>query len=782
MAQFTPLVSTAEFAPVSYDDYMKPHLLAEAAYQNRRQLLDQGADALAAYLPYLNDATPEARKLYDDAQAQINRNVSLLGTKGWNLNPEPLIAFKDQYRKTNAILNKAATTLEELQKADKEAITKDNSLFVRYKNKAGDFIQPNIDSMITNDYERHTVSGSDIQDNAKEAAQALSKRTKAAFATFAQIGQTTGYYSTTHGSMAGVSNAVMMDWLINPDQYKEEIGSWLQNVKKFGGQHSMDTMKELFNGEFKKALEGVVDRTDYDNMEQSDKIRLNKYLMTGAYQGLSYDESLQRHDQPFDNTPKDTGGHGGGAGGAITPDIKQPKTDPRIYISDDKIKREIYQKIKRYFGFDDSMFTKTGIITLPTQMALVNRNRVYGGDDDYSKADEFINTIIGAVDENGNPKGSGIFDYFSLFDDNGNILNTEAFKKKYEKPLLDIRQRDYYEKHRSNQDFGKEYHSLIQLEADPEIVKGNINENAVIGKAPGSQSTVPVISAYSGVYEQAKSAILDLYEVSESEKKKIMEDKTGELYDDFIKKNKITKADLTNRVIDMADRYANITVDQQYATFPTNNEDIIRDVIKNSQVTDGDNKGKYTLNVIENADQFTFKTETYTDANGKKVRYKTYKIKPGYEKHLDESELFYAPGDDKNKSYKCFYYIPADPSQGIIVQFPSGVRSLIPSEKLGSLYNSNMIATWTTAAKEARATMTACVERIKEINLEVEKINGDKNMSEADKTAKLVELQTETQALGQAYQNAQNAIVNYRSEITKSFVDNISSSYKPNNM
>ena len=782
MAQFTPLVSTAEFAPVSYDDYMKPHALAEAAYQNRRQMLDQGADALAAYLPYLNDATPEARKLYDDAQAQITRNVKLLGTKGWNLNPEPLIAFKEQYRNTNSILKKAATSLEEQQKADKEAMTKDGSLFVRYKNKAGDFIQPNIDSMITNDYERHKVSGSDLQANAMAAAQALSARTKAAFSTFYKSGQTTGFYTTKTGYMSGVSNAVLMDWLINPDNHTEEINSWLTNVKKFGGQHAMDTMKDLFkNNEFKNALENIVARTDYDNMEQSDKVRLNKYLMTGVYQGLKYDESLQRHDTPYDNTPKEPGGHGSGDNGAATPEVTPPKTSPWIYTPEDKAKMEIYQKIKKYFNVDDSMFGKTGTITLPNQMALVNRQRLYGKDNDYSKADEFISTIIGAKDDNGNSIGNDILDYFSLFDEQGNILNTEAFKRTYEKRMDEISSRDYYKKNTDNQDYGKNFKELIQSipASTLEQREAYIKDEEPIRHREQLMSPSDYLNS---IYRGIESAVLDLYEVSESEKKKIMEDMTGEKYDDFIKENKITKASLTNKVIDMADRYANINVDQQYATFSNNNEDIIRDVLKNNQVTNGDNKGKYTLNVIENSDQLTFKTETYTDEKGNKVRYKNYKIKPGYEKHLDDSELFFVLEDDKTKSYNCFYYIPADPSQGLVVQFPSGIRTLIPPEKLGSLYNADMIATWTAGSKEARATMAACVNRVKEINLEIEKINNDKNMSETDKSAKLVELQNEIQGCGQAYQNAQSAIVNYRSNITKSFINNISTSYKANNV
>ncbi len=783
MAQFTPLVTSAEFTPTSYDDYMKPHLLAEAAYQTRRQALDQSADALSAYLPYLNDATPEARKLYDDAQQQLERNVALLGTKGWNLNPEPLIAFKDQYRKTNSILKKAATSLEEQQKADKEAMAKDGSLFVRYKNKAGEFIQPNIDSMITNDYSRHLVSGNDIQANSMAAAQALSSRVKAAFSSFAKIGQTTGYYSSKNGTMAGVPNAVLMDWLMTPERYQEDINSWLKNVRARGGKHAEDTMRSLFNGEIAKALEDVVGRTDYDNMEQSDQVRLNKYLMTGVYQGLKYDESYQVNDTPFDDREREGGGRqGSNPDGVVTPDVKPPKTEPQLFTSEDVAKRDTWKKISKFFNIDETQFGSSGLLGYTDQLSLVNLNREYGGEDDYAKADEFIRTITNAKDEQGNSKGSGILDYFSLFDKNGNLLKTEAFNNKYLPVFAKLYSKELSNKNKTSSDYGREYTKLIR---GNDSVINDLSDSNIDITTPGEipQETKDEYKGSANrVYRNIKSAILDLYEVADEEKNRILNDTTGKAFDKFVNDNKITEAGFKNKLIDMADRYANVTVDQQYATFTANNESIIRDAIKTSQVTSGKNQGNYNLTVIDGADQYSFKVDTYMDESGKKHRYKTYKIKPGYEKSLSDSELFFYPGDEKNKSFDCVYYIPADPEQGIVVKFPSGVKALIPPEKLGSLYNKNMISTWTNAAKQASATMTACIDRIKEINTETEKIKANKDMSDSEKAEKIAALQEEIQQCGEAYQSAQNSTVYYRSEITKAFVNNISTSYKPNNI
>lgn len=702
MAQFTPLVSTAEFSPVSYDDYMKPHLLAEAAYQNRRQMLDQGADALAAYLPYLNDATPEARKLYDDAQAQINRNVSLLGTKGWNLNPEPLIAFKDQYRKTNAILKKAATSLEEQQKADKEAMTKDSSLFVRYKNKAGDFIQPNIDSMITDDYVRHTVSGNDIQANAMAAAQALSGRVKAAFATYAQIGKTTGYYSTKQGTMSGVPAAVLMDWLINPDQYGEEINSWLQNVKKFGGQHAMDTMSDIFkDNEFKNALENIVSRTDYDNMEQSDQIRLNKYLMTGVYQGLKYDESLQRHDVPFDNTPKATGGHGGG--GEVEPyGLEEGQEKPQPYISDRKGKDEedYWNNAKKWFGIDDSEYGQTGLITFRDRLALTRGSRPfnegpYWNTEDYTAADDFINGMSQEdLDKN------GITDYFDLWNEDGSLITRQQFIDLYAKRFKAM-DRGYRNRHADNKDYGKIYSETIwgpyMLAADDA----------------------------SDVYDDIRDAVLTVYDVSKDEKKKIQKDDSGKLFDQFINEHNINKASLTEQLLRMEDTYTNTERQLMIIPFESGHEKIVNNALLKFKIP---NEGDETEN--------SFRMKKISG----------YKFKMGEDgKHLysecediddyTEQQVF---GSDKNREHVVFA-LPPDPTEGVIMKTDTG-DWLLPAKELGSQYPQKEMQRSLDSIKELENQVRKYETQKIALNIEYAKMLQDSTLTDEQKEKKVEEL------------------------------------------
>lgn len=702
MAQFTPLVSTAEFAPVSYDDYMKPHLLAEAAYQNRRQMLDQGADALAAYLPYLNDATPEARKLYDDTQAQIDRNVKLLGTKGWNLNPEPLIALKEQYRNTNSILKKAVTSLEEQQKADKEAMAKDGSLFVRYKNKAGDFIQPNIDSMITNNYERHTVSGSDLQANAMAAAQALSKSTKAAFATFTQIGQKTGFYSTKQGFMMGVPNAVLMDWLINPDQYNEEINSWLQNVKEFGGQRAMNTMNELFNGEFKRALENIVSRTDYDNMEQSDKIRLNKYLMTGAYQGLSYDESLQRHDTPYDNTPKVPGGHGSGAGGVEPYGLEEGQEKPQPYVSDRKGKdeEEYWNNAKKWFGVDDSEYGQTGLITFRDRLALTRGSRPfnegpYWNTEDYTDADNFINGMSQEdLDKN------GITDYFDLWNEDGSLVSRQQFIDLYAEKFKAMN-RDYRNKHAENKDYGKYYKETIW---GPYILAAD-------------EATK--------VYDSIRDAVLTVYDVSKDVKKKIQKDDSGKLFDEFVKEHNINKANLTEQLLRMEDMYTNTERQLMIIPFESGHEKIVNNALLKFKIA---NEGDET------------------EASFRMKKISGYKFKMNEDgKHLysecediddyTEQQVF---GSDKSREHVVFA-LPPDPTEGIIMKTDTG-DWLLSAKELGSQYpQKEMQRSIDSIKKHEEQVRKYETQKIK-LNIEYAKILQDKNLTDEQKEEKVNEL------------------------------------------
>ncbi len=702
MAQFTPLVTSAEFTPTSYDDYMKPHLLAEAAYQTRRQALDQSADALSAYLPYLNDATPEARKLYDDAQQQLERNVTLLGTKGWNLNPEPLIAFKDQYRKTNSILKKAATSLEEQQKADKEAMAKDGSLFVRYKNKSGEFIQPNIDSMITNDYSRHLVSGNDIQANSMAAAQALSSRVKAAFSSFAKIGQTTGYYSSKNGTMAGVPNAVLMDWLMTPERYQEDINSWLKNVRARGGKHAEDTMRSLFNGEIAKALEDVVGRTDYDNMEQSDQVRLNKYLMTGVYQGLKYDESYQVNNTPFDDSERDGGGRHGDGGEVEPHKLEEAQEKPQVYISDliDSDEYEAFKNMKKWFGIDDSNYGTTGQITFRDRLALNRGERPYNDSkwwqtEDYTGADDFIN---GMSQEDLDKYG--ITDYFDLFNNEGGLFTRQQFRELYG-PRLEKMNRDYAFRHGNNPDYGNAYKKQIW--------------SAPIRDADDADE----------IYDNIQDAILGAFNVPKAEKNKIKDDKSGQQFDKFIEEHNVNKATLMEQFLRLEDTYTNTERNLMIVPFESKNQQIVNNALLPFKIANDGDDGDATFR-MKKISGYKFKMngsekQLYTECSD-----------------MDDYTIQQVFGSDTNYTNVVFA-LPPDLSEGVIMKTDTG-DWLLPAKELGTQYP------WKEMQRSSDA-INRCQQEIRklegekvELSIDYSKVQMDGSLSDSERENKLKEI------------------------------------------
>lgn len=785
MAIFDPLVSSLEFAQTSYEDYMKPYAMQEALYQERRKALDEKDEILAKYLPYINDSTPEAKRLYDSAQEQLERNLEQLGRKGWNLNPQPLVDFKRQYRETNSILEKASGELESLLKEDREQKARDGSLMVRYRDKTGRLISPNIDSMISGDYERHVVSGTEVQANAAAAAKALSARTKAAFAKLSRHGGSVGYYQTDTGEFAGVQSGVMMDWLMAPREHGKEIKAYLDTVERIGGAHARENMAGLFNGDFGSAMESVLDRTDYDSMGVEDKLRLNNYLWTGAYQGLSYDEKINLGISPFDNRDRTGGGGHGGGGGTVPVNAAVPKYYQQVYMPEERGDGyDDYQKLKKFFGVSDDDFGATGTLSFPESgvYALVDGLRKFDGSD-YSKADSVVSDA--------NVRNAGVKDYISIFDEKGGLINFDDFANKYTPIYKEINSFDYLKKQSDNGDYGNLYKEYIRdLPAAygkhvlPRAIPNNIPEYR-------DDSDREIKAMVRSQYDQTIEAVLAAFGASQDVREKIRKDTSGKLFDNFVKENNVNEATFKNKMIDMADTYANIDATMRYANFASNNKEIATDVLKlcRKSGVDGDGNVTYRLNLVRDENPYTFKNvmkedtieEESRDANGNPVKAqhrlqykdKELKVNTNYKEEVNEKELF------PKGNYDCLYIVPPDPEQGVIVQFPGGQKALISPKELGSLYDKDKISEMSKMIKDARRNKEITIAEMQRLNTDLYNYKQEGH-SEAEVRAlaeKMVEAQSQ---LASAYKSFCDAELRFISEITELFKNNISTIYKPN--
>lgn len=774
--EFKALIPTLEFTPTSYDEYMQPYILAETAYQQRKKELDDRDEILAKYLPYINDSTPEAKRLYDAAQQQLQRNLEQLGRKGWNLNPQPLIDFKKQYRETNARLEKASTDLAEQMKADKEAVVKDPTMYIAYKDKSGAFVKPNIDNMLLEDTTRHFVSGKDVQANAAKSAAALSERTKAAFSNMYKTpNDEVGYYSVTQGKMAGVSSKVMMDWMMRPDDFKKEINDYLKSVKAFGGKDAADKMSALFSGDFRRAMDSVLDMTDYDNMTDSDKLRINKHLWSGAYQGLSYDETVQKNIQQYYH-PERTPAGGGGGDDAPTIDPTPAKTSPQVFEFNDKrdkdalkTGRERINKLKNFLGINDDYFAETGMLDfrISGKYGLPKGGRTYGGGDSVARNSQAVDKFI----DDPNVIKSGIKDFFYMFDDNGKLLGEDSFVASMSKTLAELNSDSYFDTHSTDENYGNLYLEAIRSQSGAQDFR-DANDANNIDKSNDLSKNVsynPENKAKE-IYVDIKHAVLDAFDVPEKEQEQILKDK--QKWEKFVADHDVNEATFQNAVTELWDKYANVETQMQYINFAENNKLIINDVMKNIPkeknriLADHD----YVLSPVT-ADSYKFETK---NVNGRLV--KELKIVPGKKTGYDKEDLF-GKGDDAN--YNCFYFIPPDPSQGLLVKFPTGKAALIEPKLLGSLYPADKIKEVTQKNQNCRSLIEAAVSKIKRYNTELQKYKQEKH-SEEEKQAKEVEITAKITQMKEAIETNMDSIRKNQSSITELIRDTISLYYKNN--
>lgn len=758
---FKALIPTSQFKPTSYDEFMQPYILAETAYQQRKKELDDRDEILAKFLPYISDSTPEAKRLYDAAQQQLQRNLDQLGRKGWNLNPQPLIDFKKQYRETNARLEKASADLAEQMKADKEAVAKDPTMYIAYKDKSGNFVKPNIDNMLLGDTTRHFVSGNDVQKNAALSAKALSDRTKAAFANMYRSGNDeVGYYSVTTGKMAGVSSKVMMDWMMEPDKFKKDINGYLAQVKAFGGKDAADKMSALFNGDFRRAMGSVLDMTDYDNMTDSDKLRINEHLWSGAYQGLSYDETVQKNINPYYHPERTPAVGKGGDEKPILP-VLSPPTIEQIYtpaeageISVENGRSNI-ESLKNFFGFDNSGYAYTGRILFRDsgKFAIPGGLRQYGsgfhlGENyDNSSADDFIDNKAVLANDN-NP--DGIKDFFTLFKEDGTLMTSDEFKKSNASAFTDTFTKEYWKRQSENKDYGSLYKKFIRSSSG-EWEEGNAARGAAAvggswGAGDDSSSNV------GKQYNKIKEAVLDAYDIHGENREKLLKDDSK--FNEFVRENSITRDSLREAISDLHDKYFNVSDKMPYLRFSQDQKGIIKDVLKTTMNSDNE----YMLNLVSDAKQYTF---VRRQVNGKKI--KELKITPGEAESISGKKLFTNP--EGEVSYECQYIIPVDPSQGLLIQFPSGQRALLSPHQLGGLYPKEYLCDLARKKKEYVAIRSDATMELKKLS------------KKSELTAEEAQLAA---ALQEAIKKSENGIIDVETQMVDTLRDKLSSSFKNN--
>ena len=694
---FTPLQSDALFTPASAEDYIRPYAAAEQLFQKRKGELEQRADILANYLPYINDSTPEAKKLYDDAQNKLDMNLQLLGSKGWNLNMEPILAFKQQYRQTNTLLGKAVTELEKQRAQDEQQrAQKGENICISYElqdgegNGTGRFTVPNLDNMLRQDVKRYTVDCDDVQQKAMQVTGGAMGRANAAWSrmgeTFYATDPNTGLplkgpdgkyikanmpfttYGTSHstsneGTIGGIRSSMMLEYIMNPEKFQKEIAAYKKDLVRYCGdeQAAKQVVDAFFNGELRDQLNGVLDQVGYDHQDAPSQNKINLALMRGLYAASGWKEN--KHVSSHWNN---TGGGGGRGGGYKESGPTGFDTTTNLYQPEDKAQSERRSKALDWFNIDSSKLDSNGEVSYIDKLGLKNRGRAYDGKykngvSSHQKLDQIM--------RKNNPEESGMKDAVSLFDKNGRLKSKEEFRDLFK----EICSEEYYNKMSADANVGNVYNEDVSDRSISRSMKKRRKKVGLVQEdwtpATPGQGSEPISDdeyvnqSLDWFYENLQTAMMDLYDVSEKEKTEILNDATGNKWNEFVASNKINKDNFIDRADDVVNEEANTTTDMLTMNYSKDTDYIAQRALANVQRNED---GDYLLHEIPSDDiPYTFTNIKDTDADGNSYSYKDFKIKASIDPvEVSHDELFGGNGDKANFEY----YVAPNPSQGLVIR------------------------------------------------------------------------------------------------------------------
>ena len=694
---FTPLQSDALFTPASAEDYIRPYAAAEQLFQKRKGELEQRADILANYLPYINDSTPEAKKLYDDAQNKLDMNLQLLGSKGWNLNMEPILAFKQQYRQTNTLLGKAVTELEKQRAQDEQQrAQKGENICISYElqdgegNGTGRFTVPNLDNMLRQDVKRYTVDCDDVQQKSMQVTGGAMGRANAAWSrmgeTFYATDPETGLplkgpdgkyikanmpfttYGTSHstsneGTIGGIRSSMMLEYIMNPEKYQKEIAAYKKDLVRYCGdeQAAKQVVDAFFNGELRDQLNGVLDQVGYDHQDAPSQKKINLALMRGLYAASGWKEN--KHVSSHWNN---TGGGGGRGGSGKESGSTGFDMTPGLFQPEDKAQSERRSKALDWFNIDSSKLDSNGEVSYIDKLGLKNRGRAYDGKykngvSSHQKLDQIM--------RKNNPEESGMKDAVSLFDKNGRLKSKEEFRDLFK----EICSEEYYNKMSADANVGNVYNEDVSDRSISRSMKKRRKKVGLVSEdwAPATpgQGSEPIShdeyvnQSLDWFYENLQTAMMDLYDVSEKEKIEILNDTTGNKWNEFVASNKINKDNFIDRADDVVNEEANTTTDMLTMNYSKDTDYIAQRALANVQRNED---GDYLLHEIPSDDiPYTFTNIKDTDADGNSYSYKDFKIKASIDPvEVSHDELFGGNGDKANFEY----YVAPNPSQGLVIR------------------------------------------------------------------------------------------------------------------
>lgn len=646
MAQFDPIQLNFEYQPVSLEELIAPLSLYKKEYDANVADLDKRSEGLAAFKPFINDGTPEAKARYDALDRQIEANAQYIGTPGYLLHERPIRALKGTYNKTIADFTNAVKNMEARKALTQQEMSKHPGLVYNYLDKEGNFVNtPSIDNFLDNgNLDFYSVDTDDIMNKAMASAKGISSRLAASFP-YAYVDSKTGYINTGATDYKGAPVRLRLDWFLHPDKYKDEIANFKKTYK--GNEYAT-----LFDSSVASDIAALYDTTAYQNLDDINKARVENAIEYGFNTGLGPYAIDKKHSL------SGVGSHGGGSGSS-EPDTPMEQTSSVVAVSEAATEREgiwdnlfgdptdweRYKKALKYFGTNDDNFFETGDIPMLDRLALKGMARSTD-----PEADKIINS-----DSFERLQEAGVKNFFSLFDENGNLLAQDDFENKYEEELKGANSYENRKAIEGNPEIDEIYRKYFAVNSAPSQAAQGPGYKRPSGYA--DEQAKAFENAAKILYYDAKKSILSLWRVPKKEADAIARGK--EKFKKWAEENGVNKYTIQQQMIKDADEFANIKQDFQNFVFGEGNKIILGNVLKGNY----DKDGKLQLKLI---DKIQWKKN---DMGIKEINFKT---------EDEEVENLDDLGD-------VVYELPPDPARDGLIVRAKGKRYLIPPENLASM-------------------------------------------------------------------------------------------------
>lgn len=672
MPQFTPIPLNFEYEPVPLEQLMTPLALYKQEYDKKIADIDTRRDGIAAFAPYINEGTPEAKALYDNLEAQIERNADYIGTPGYLLHEKPIRDLKAVYGKTTSNLTNAVKNLEARKAETQQEASKHPGLVYNYRDAEGNIIDtPNIDHFLNNgNINFYSVDTDDMMNKAMARAKSLSSRLAASFPG-SRIDKTTGIITTSQKDENGAPVSLRLAWFLHPKQYQKEIAEF---KRKYKGEE----YQQLFNSSVADDIAALYASTNYRNLDVANKAKVDEAIEFGFNTGLGPYQLTRRYNLSGGHTPSASGG----GDEVLTPIEPSTVTGRTVVYQTDQAgqdSEERYKNVLNYLGVDDTDYWNVNGeqnegFDIPLRLGLLKGYREYGEGYDFKDVDSVVNGDMFDM-----LQGKGFENYYSLFNDDGSFINREDFIAKYTPTFADVFNKAYAEKMNGV----SEISDLYDRHFKPEwtlFFGDDFNEPY---NSDGSRSAEALKRgkeiAAEAYQENITKAMLDLYEVPEAEREDILDDETGEKFDNWAKKQGITREGVKMRVLELEDKFANTKMLHQTIEFSGDADEAFQKVMRNNVIGEGENSGKITLKPIE---KFVFSV----DRDGAK----RYKAVTGEAVTMTKNELLKKGTDSEGNNYgnsqgwKPIFALPANIDDGLIVEC-GGTQYLIPKENVSDL-------------------------------------------------------------------------------------------------